>query len=477
MLNSCYRVYILGLLLCLCSPTLQAAKVKLSPDNWNHPAGQECVSCHSKASQGIVKHWQASAHAEAKVNCMDCHGASEDEVDAIRHEGQTISVIVSPKDCGRCHVTEYEEQKGSSHSEAFTSIQNRRHALLNLSGANLETATCGQCHGVEVKVRGDGQLENWPSSGIGRINPDGSKGSCSACHGRHRFDVAEARDPAGCIRCHSGPHAPDSEIYAASKHGMSYAVHRDEMNLNGESWSAGKDYDAAPTCATCHMSSVGKVPATHDPGMRNAWNLSGPVSEKQALIIFEDGDKLNLPESSSLPRRGEEISKIDGSMGKVKIVAPSKMRRRAMQLICLECHSKPFAEDTLAQFDKVVESYNTRFGKPAQAMMQALYSEDKLTPAAFDEPVEFTYWEIWHGAGLRARHGTAMGSPNHAWWEGLFQVAEQFYAHFIPQVRSLGLDPHSYLGDGHQWLNDSSKMNPLLRQSSPRPDTKQGEDS
>lgn len=457
-----------GLGLLVFSFYVHAAEVTLSADNWGHPAGEDCVGCHAKSSPGIVAQWKQSAHAKAEVNCMDCHGTDADEPDAIEHEGEVIATIVSPQDCGRCHPTEFEEQKGSAHAEAFTSIQTRRHALLQLSGENLETAICGRCHGVEVTMRGDGKLENWPGAGIGRINPDGSKGSCSACHGRHRFDVAEARDPVGCIHCHSGPESPDHEIYTTSRHGMSYAVHRDEMNLRAESWIAGKDYAAAPTCATCHMGGAGKLPPSHDVGMRNAWQLNGPVSKQHALIIFEDGTKLNLPDSIPAPRRGGEMNKPDGSMGKVKAVAPPKIRRRAMSMVCLECHGKTFIEGFMQQFDSTVEAYNERFGKPARAIMRGLYSDAKLTPTPFDEPIEFTYWELWHGAGVRARHGAAMGSPNHAWWEGLFQVAEQFYAEFLPQVRAVGGEDlilkHVGQADVHQWLNVPDKHNPLLRQ-------------
>ncbi len=50
---------------------------------------------------------------------------------------------------------------------------------------------CWQCHGSEVKVLPGGKLDpaTWPNTGIGRINPDGSEGSCSACHSRHSFSA------------------------------------------------------------------------------------------------------------------------------------------------------------------------------------------------------------------------------------------------------------------------------------------------
>ena len=254
-------------------------------------------------------------------------------------------------------------------------IQNRIPALENLGGPAIVAGGCDQCHGSKVKVKGDGTLDakTWPNSGIGRINPDGSKGSCSSCHGRHRFSKAQARDPAACMRCHSGPDSPDREVYEASKHGMHFATERDKMNLDSKSWKAGKDYSAAPTCATCHMGAAGKIKATHDVGMRSSWKLNSPVSEKQYFVVFEDGDKLNLPVSVKAPKKGSQMTKIDGTMGTVKAVASPKRRRQAMSAVCLECHGKPFVKNFMTQFDDVVELYNDKFGKPAQAIMKAIY--------------------------------------------------------------------------------------------------------
>ena len=39
---------------------------------------------------------------------------------------------------------------------------------------------------------------SWPNTGIGRINLDGSLGSCSACHSRHNFFFS-ARKLNGCV--------------------------------------------------------------------------------------------------------------------------------------------------------------------------------------------------------------------------------------------------------------------------------------
>jgi hypothetical protein len=466
------RLSLLCILIVSQTPSI-AAKVSVDPSEWGDPQGKECVSCHEKSSSGLAKQWRMSAHAEAGVNCLDCHKASVDDVDAITHEGQVIATIVSPQDCSRCHTVEYEQQKGSVHSEAFSIIENRLPALAgHVAGDAIVAAGCDQCHGSKVKVRGDGTLDprTWPNSGIGRINPDNSKGSCSSCHGKHRFSKAQAREPSACVRCHSGPDSPDKAIYEASKHGMQYVAHRDEMALDSDSWVAGKDYVAAPTCVTCHMGAAGKLKANHDVGMRNAWSLNTPVSAKQYLVVFEDGEKLELPESQSPPRRGSEISKTDGSMAKVKAVASPKRRRQAMKLVCLECHSKTLTESFMDQFDDVVKLFNEKFGIPAQQIMQALYSADHLTPAPFDEPIEFIYWELWHDEGARARHGASMASPNHTWWEGMYLVGRNFYSQFLPQVEQVAgkeianelIQQYVKSSEHHQWLEEPQKSNPIL---------------
>lgn len=174
------RLYRLYLLVALSVFSMQAfaAKVKLDPSNWGAEAGEKCVSCHTKASSGLTKQWQDSAHKTAGVNCMDCHQAESAEPDAIEHEGYVIATVVSPKDCGRCHSAEFKQQEGSVHAEAVALIADKLPAMTeNVSGAAIEAAGCAQCHGSVLKVRGDGSLDpaTWPNSGIGRVNPDGSK--------------------------------------------------------------------------------------------------------------------------------------------------------------------------------------------------------------------------------------------------------------------------------------------------------------
>jgi hypothetical protein len=218
------------------------------------------------------------------------------------------------------------------------------------------------------------------------------------------------------------------------------------------------------------MGAAPGIKSSHDVDMRNAWSLNGPVSERQHLIIFDDGDRRDLAQSQTAPRRGTEIAKLDGSLGTVKAVATADRRRQVMGKVCIECHSKDFAQNFLQRFDDTIEYYNETFAKPAQALMAALYDLELLTPAPFDDAIELTYWRLWHDEGTRARHGAAMMSPNLAGWEGMHQVAQRFYSEFIPQVREIAgkqqadelIEQHVLSLEQHSWLADPTRPNPVL---------------
>lgn len=445
-----------------------AAKVTLDPENWGLPEGEECVSCHKKASSGLHQQWKQGAHAEAGVNCLDCHQADEADDDAHEHEGVVIATIVSPKDCGRCHTKEYQQARGSIHNNALALLKERTGA----SDSQIIEAGCSSCHGSKVEVAGDGTLMagSWPNSGIGRVNPDGSKGSCSACHGRHQFSKAQAREPATCGTCHSGNESPDMEIYNSSKHGVLFASQREKMNLGNDSWVVGKDYSATATCVTCHMGAAPGLHGTHDVGMRDAWSLNGPVSERQSLVIFSDGDSRDLPQSHSPLRKGDSVAKIGGEMGTVKAVASHKRRRKAMSKVCYECHSKSFVKRFMSQFDRQVENYNLQFGVPGKAIMDALYAANLLTPAPFDEPLEQIWWNLWHNQGVRLRHAAAMASPALAHSNGMQQLGQSFYGEFLPVARSVAgeeladelINRYLHEAEQHRWLNNEEASPPLL---------------
>ena len=144
---------------------------------------KECIECHAKESRGIVADWAASRHAHANITCLDCHAASPADVDVSKdhfeHDETRISPIVSPKDCSRCHPSEAAEYGRSKHANTREIIWKIDPWLNHGMNNSTERLTgCYYCHGTEVKIKdGEFDKETWPNVGVGRINPDGSKGS------------------------------------------------------------------------------------------------------------------------------------------------------------------------------------------------------------------------------------------------------------------------------------------------------------
>jgi len=388
-------------------------------------ATRECIDCHQKADPGLYQQWGSSMHYRANIGCNECHTADKSDVDAFNHYGHTIAILVTPKDCARCHSREVEEFAGSHHSKAGRILGSLDNVLAEVVEGNKGMHTmafpngvsaaavngCWQCHGSEIKVLAGGKLDpaTYPNSGIGRINPDGSEGSCNACHTRHDFSVAQARHPDTCGKCHLGPDHPQKEIYEESKHGINFFAKIDQMNLDNEKWIVGEDYWAAPTCATCHMSATKAQDVTHDVGMRISWNYRPIMSVR--------------PETS------------DAKMGLPGANVPWQVRRENMKDVCLACHENQWVDNFYVQYDSLIELYNTKFAAPGKSLMAL--AKPLMKPVPFGNKLDWVWFELWHHEGRRARHGAAMMAPDYTHWHGTYEIARNFYTDFIPELEEL----------------------------------------
>jgi len=337
----------------------EAAKPKKSA--LDAAIGKDCTTCHAQVSPGMHSEWKKSRHGAAGVDCYDCHHGKEGDKGVFAHmphDGKPvyISTIVTPKQCAACHPKEVEQQTRSHHAkggEILASLDNILGEVIG--GPAAVNAGCMQCHGSRIAFDASGNPtpQTWPNTGIGRINPDGSLGSCSACHARHRFSAAQARTPDTCGKCHVGPDHPQLEVYNESKHGIIYRAKVGEMNLESRKWIPGVDYTAAPTCATCHMSATREQPVTHDVGERISWTLRPAVSTKLNMVRLASGDEFDLPPGAPMPKVGDEMK---GS--KVAEVLPWDKRREKMKDVCTACHVESVVSGHYKQFDDLVDLYN-----------------------------------------------------------------------------------------------------------------------
>lgn len=441
----------------------------------------KCVSCHTDVTPVVVNQWHESSHSGAGVGCISCHEASKKDPSGRDHNGFFITPVVTPNHCEPCHAQAVTEFKDSLHDEAglfslsayaivsgeevhgSVTIGQTANYKTNFSRESAE-AGCLDCHGTVIKVAKDGTLINWPNNGIGRFNPDGSVGSCSACHTRHNFSLAQARKPETCGQCHLGPDHPQREIYEESKHGNLVAAMGEDYNWDAKEWLP--EHIGAPTCATCHMSGFGATKTTHNVSARLKWELE-PVFSWPTDREYLAGKK-KYPIKRSIGARYEKIHDLPaGSLDSVGTGAPnpfamakkfapevykayvgpgkwwskgetradallgeaavsSDMKRAEMLKICTQCHSTAWAEGDLNKADATIDTYNA----VALAIKKKYY--DPIKAENLDADIKFngkskadTLWhEVWHHEGRIWRMGAFMQGQDWQHWEGSYEVVD-----------------------------------------------------
>jgi len=488
------RSFLVFTILCIFTAGTALALTEESFDVKN-PKVQEmnkkCITCHLKENKSIVLQWENSAHAAAKegqVGCYNCHAAEKGDEMGYQHEGAFIKAILSPNDCAKCHEPEAKEMAISHHATAGEIMASLDNMLAEVVGGmpnnkgNMASG-CWQCHGSIVTMKKDKEgkplrsktdapqmdYNTWPNSGIGRINPDGSKGVCNACHSRHDFSASRARQPENCGKCHLGPDHPQKEIYEESKHGIAYFTAEKGNTPNGMniykdgSWVLGDDYYAAPTCSTCHMGSFVKLNGavaknSHNVGNRISWNLRAPVSSKLNRVTFTDGSVTDVTGdipprpgqkamNKSYIRKGDRLQKQIEEKTIASVVS-WKQRRESMQEVCKSCHGINHVKDFYLQLDDLVNLYNDKFAKPGLEIVTMLKQDKIWQNSGFQHKIGYTWFEIWHHEGRRARMAAAMFAPDYTHWHGMYEISRNFYQEFLPEVQELA--DHAGMGEKYK---------------------------
>ena len=404
---------------------------------------QQCLSCHEFRTPGIVKQWRQSKHGVNGINCEVCHVAKEGDPSGYYHNGFTITAVPSPKYCESCHAKAVEENSKSKHAwstfigplkpyylkakadgldpfsqETAKQLDPEKMAKTALtplfpdSGIlakigllddptyhhNNVNLGCIQCHGSFIIAEPGGVLKGWPNTGVGRVNPDGSLGSCTSCHTRHTFSVEEARKPETCGQCHLGPDHPQHEIYEESKHGNIYGASGEKWKWDSPTDMWGPEDIAAPTCATCHMSGFGGVvDTTHEVGDRLYWELQ----PKKSVPQWKGPGEVDDIVTDRVPDEDKANS-----------------GRQKMLKVCYQCHSGQWADNYFIEFDKVVEDYN-KVWQRTDEMLQQAYDEGLISKDnPLDETPEIMHYLIWHHDGRRWRMGASMMGPDWTHWNG-----------------------------------------------------------
>lgn len=158
---------------------------------------------HQQRHPEITKHWQASSHMNAGVDCAGCHQTNS--IDDTRW-------ITNPsiKQCENCHSPEAKGFKAGKHGMRLA----QQMSAITPADSNLDfhEQTAHQ------------------------------QQSCASCHGAHEFNSEYAATEA-CLDCHNDVH---SLAFKASKHGQ--LVSNEDLS-----------HEETVSCATCHMPRLEKT--------------------------------------------------------------------------------------------------------------------------------------------------------------------------------------------------------------------------
>lgn len=350
-------------------------------------ASGKCAECHARTQYSIVHQYEMSKHAAKGVSCLECHQAAPGQ-DKKEHHGFTItSARLTAGNCRSCHEEIYQQFLRSRHaapswaaiygekgltpeqvnfSETYQPGGTRRpaHPFVQLEGPSAMTSGCEQCHSV------------------GKPNPDGTIGNCTSCHTRHTSSVEIARQPRTCGQCHLGPDHSQIEIYEESKHGVMFNAQEKLLNLAADPKKLTTRDMFVPTCATCHMSGINGIGITHDPSERLSYYLANAISEKRPNFA----------------------------------AAQAKM-----QQVCSQCHTPEVIKRVYTQAEQVVANTNQRVGE-AKTLVDGLRSQGLLTGPPFSNPVDFTYFDLWHYDGRTSKHAAFMGGADFVQWHGNYPM-------------------------------------------------------
>ena len=374
-------------------------------------ASDECITCHMEITPGIVADWKVSAHAANEVTCFKCHGAGHDSAD------DTDKVkTVTAETCASCHFERYDEFSKSKHALAWGTMK----AMPTTHFKPMELIDgmkgCGGCHKIGFKEEEEIERLKAEGSGFGFA-------SCDACHTRHSFSVAEAREPEACATCHMGFDHPQWEMYSTSKHGIRHALKRQGVLPENAQ---------APTCQTCHMQGG-------DHNIHTAWGFLAVRTDGLAPYPGEDeswwADRVTILKALGvLDPEGNPTARLDV----VKAAQVARLssdefdaERAKMLKACTQCHSSAFAEGELRKGDGMIQAID-RLMAEAIRIVAALYQDgileqpetyayaypDLLTFHDSPTPIENRLFVMHLKHRMRAFQGTFHNNPDYALWYG-----------------------------------------------------------
>ncbi|MFQ5723845.1 MAG: multiheme c-type cytochrome, partial [Terriglobia bacterium] len=369
-------------------------------------SAQECLECHQRVTPQIVSDWELSAHAEARIDCVACHGGEHTTAEDVG-----LVEIPTPETCGLCHPGQVEQFSRGKHAFAWAAMNAMPTAHWQPMALMEGMKGCGGCHKIGLKSEEEIQELKRQGGGFGVA-------SCDACHTRHLFSIEEARQPQACRTCHMGFDHPQWEMYSGSKHGVRYLLRQAGVL---------PETVAAPTCQTCHMQE-----GNHE--VRTAWGflavrLPLPEDEPWRADQITILQALGVLDPQGNPTARLEVVK-QADVARLTEEDWQREREKMLQT-CNQCHSLNFARRELEKGDRMIREAD-RLLAEAIRIVAGLYEDgilqkpanyaypfpDLLTFHDAPTPIEQRLFVMHLEHRMRTFQGTFHANPDYAFWYG-----------------------------------------------------------
>jgi hypothetical protein len=317
-------------------------------------ASDTCIACHGTLTPGIVSDWELSTHARRDVSCDTCHGE--------RHrtaEDAANAVLPTPETCAPCHPERVAQFKRGKHARAWAAVRAIPNFHHGREGKPGDPSGCAACHRIGLRTAEE-------TAALRAQGATHGMASCDACHTRHLFSRAEAREPDACRTCHGGGEHMQWDAWSQSKHGIRYDLQQEGI-LPAAS--------AAPYCQLCHMPGG-------DHAVRTPWGSLGlrlPLPEDRAwaadrAVLFRALGVLDAAGGAGPRMRAVE----EAGIAHLDRIAYQSERHR-LTTVCRNCHAAPFVREQLDGRDRMLRD-SDRLCADAVREVAALF-EAGLLPA------------------------------------------------------------------------------------------------
>jgi len=282
-------------------------------------SAEDCVGCHEKETPGAVAQWRASAHVSVEGGCSACHGEDHEKM-------KTGKAVVDAARCGRCHEKAFHDHAVSRHGIGLHTGWG-----CTRNQPDRDQSQCSFCHqeGSTIpKTRVEcsrflKQSQEMGELGCNRCHQVES--NCATCHGNHLTDLAVARDPSVCARCHMGPDHPQWEVWETSMHGTLWIS-------EGEA--------VGPSCQRCHMP-------------QGSHNVSQGLTMTPGMKLYDAHE--------------------------------AQAQRDVMVKICSNCHASSFSRRELEKGD-AIRKQSLALVKEAEEILWDLNDRNLLSPSPDERP-------------------------------------------------------------------------------------------